>query len=229
MDIIKTLAAEFKIKNTQVEQTVALIDEGNTIPFIARYRKEATGGLSDVVLRDMDERLTYLRGLEERKEDVIRLIDEQGKLTEELREQILEADVLQRVEDLYKPFKKKKATRASKAKEKGLEPLADIIWSQECTDAKAEAEAFVDPEKEVRAAKLREEYGYSTGEREAAEMTGTTYSENIAQLSVERQNWRNNNLAYPRTKPVEENGEETEEDPGAHTPWTMSGEGGKSQ
>ena len=97
MDIIRTLAEEFKIKDRQVEQTVALIDEGNTIPFIARYRKEVTGGLSDVVLRDMDERLTYLRNLEERKEDVIRLIDEQGRLTEELRGQIEEANVLQRV------------------------------------------------------------------------------------------------------------------------------------
>lgn len=130
MDIIKKLSEEFKIRNTQVENTVTLIDEGNTIPFIARYRKEVTGGLSDEVLRDMDERLTYLRGLEERKEEVIRLIDEQGQLTVELAERIKEAEVLQRVEDLYKPFKKKKATRASKAKEKGLEPLADIIWLQ---------------------------------------------------------------------------------------------------
>lgn len=150
MDIIRTLAEEFKIKDRQVEQTVALIDEGNTIPFIARYRKEVTGGLSDVVLRDMDERLTYLRNLEERKEDVIRLIDEQGRLTEELRGQIEEANVLQRVEDLYKPFKKKKATRASKAREKGLAPLADIFWEQLCPDAKAEAKAFVDPEREVK-------------------------------------------------------------------------------
>lgn len=134
MDIIRTLAEEFKIKDRQVEQTVALIDEGNTIPFIARYRKEVTGGLSDVVLRDMDERLTYLRNLEERKEDVIRLIDEQGRLTEELRGQIEEANVLQRVEDLYKPFKKKKATRASKAREKGLAPLADIFWEQLCPE-----------------------------------------------------------------------------------------------
>lgn len=130
MDIIKKLSEEFKIRNTQVENTVNLIDEGNTIPFIARYRKEVTGGLSDEVLRDMDERLTYLRGLEERKEEVIRLIDEQGQLTGELAERIKEAEVLQRVEDLYKPFRKKKATRASKAKEKGLEPLADIIWLQ---------------------------------------------------------------------------------------------------
>ena len=108
MNIAEMLAAEFGLRQTQVDQTIALIDEGNTIPFIARYRKEATGGLSDVVLRDLDERLTYLRNLEERKEEVIRLIDEQGKLTEELESQIREAEVLQRVEDLYKPFKKKK-------------------------------------------------------------------------------------------------------------------------
>ncbi|MDO4745337.1 MAG: Tex family protein [Bacillota bacterium] len=131
MNIIEILAAEFKLKVTQVEQTVALIDEGNTIPFIARYRKEVTGGLSDVVLRDLDERLTYLRNLQERKEEVIRLIDEQGKLTEELKAQIEEAQVLQRVEDLYKPYKKKKATRASKAREKGLAPLAELFMAQD--------------------------------------------------------------------------------------------------
>ena len=96
MDIIQKLAAEFRIKVTQVEQTIALIDEGNTIPFIARYRKEVTGGLTDVTLRDMDERLKYLRNLEERKEEVIRLIEEQGKLTEELKGEIEKAEVLQR-------------------------------------------------------------------------------------------------------------------------------------
>lgn len=131
MNIIEILAAEFKLKVSQVEQTVALIDEGNTIPFIARYRKEVTGGMSDVVLRDLDERLTYLRNLQERKEEVIRLIDEQGKLTDELKAQIEESQVLQRVEDLYKPFKKKKATRASKAREKGLAPLAELFLAQE--------------------------------------------------------------------------------------------------
>ena len=131
MDIIQKLAAEFKVKVSQVENTVALIDEGNTIPFIARYRKEVTGGLTDVTLRDMDERLKYLRNLEERKEEVIRLIDEQGKLTEELKEKILQAEVLQRVEDLYKPYKQKKATRASKARAKGLGPLAEIFMAQE--------------------------------------------------------------------------------------------------
>ena len=127
MNIIEKLASEFKIKTSQVENTVELIDEGNTIPFIARYRKEVTGGLSDVTLRDMDERLQYLRNLETRKEEVVRLIEEQGKLTEELKGEIEKAEVLQRVEDLYKPYKQKKATRASKAKEKGLEPLAMIF------------------------------------------------------------------------------------------------------
>ncbi len=151
MDIIAKLAEEFHIRTAQVEQTVALIDEGNTIPFIARYRKEVTGGLSDVVLRDLDERLKYLRNLEERKEEVLRLIEEQGKLTEELKAEIEKAEVLQRVEDLYKPFKQKKATRASKAKEKGLEPLAMILYAQQLTDGAPEGAAapFVDPEKEV--------------------------------------------------------------------------------
>ena len=130
MNITEVLAKEFELRASQVEQTINLIDEGNTIPFIARYRKEATGGLSDVILRNLDERLTYLRNLDERKDEVIRLIYEQGRLTEELEAQIREAEVLQRVEDHYKPFKKKKATRASKAKEKGLEPLAQIIAAQ---------------------------------------------------------------------------------------------------
>ena len=154
MDIIQKLASEFKIRTAQVEHTVELIDEGNTIPFIARYRKEVTGGLSDVTLRDLDERLKYLRNLEERKEEVIRLIEEQGKLTEELREEILKAEVLQRVEDLYKPYKQKKATRASKAKEKGLEPLAMIIFAQLKTDGTPEeaAQPFINPEKEVNTA-----------------------------------------------------------------------------
>ena len=130
MDLIRVITEEFGLKTSQVRETVKLIDEGNTIPFIARYRKEATGGLSDVVLRDMNDRITYLRNLEERKEEVVRLIDEQGKLTEELRSQIEEAEVLQRVEDLYKPFKKKRATRGSKAREKGLAPLAEIMKLQ---------------------------------------------------------------------------------------------------
>ncbi len=151
MDIIKKLAEEFDIKVKQVENTVALIDEGNTIPFIARYRKEVTGGLSDELLRDLDERLKYLRGLEERKEEVLRLIEEQGKLTDELAEEIKKAEVLQRVEDLYKPFKQKKQTRAGKAKERGLEPLAMMINMQQekSGDPLEFAKPYVDPEKEV--------------------------------------------------------------------------------
>ncbi|HKM28824.1 MAG TPA: Tex family protein, partial [Anaerovoracaceae bacterium] len=154
MNIIQRLAAEFKVKVSQVENTVNLIDEGNTIPFIARYRKEVTGGLSDVTLRDMDERLTYLRNLETRKEEVIRLIEEQGKLTEELKEEIDKAEVLQRVEDLYKPYKQKKSTRASKAKEKGLEPLAMTMYAQqlETGDPLEVAMDFVDSEKGVESA-----------------------------------------------------------------------------
>ena len=154
MNIIETIAREFQLRKSQVQQTVALIDEGNTIPFIARYRKEATGGLSDVVLRDMDERLTYLRNLQERKDEVIRLIEEQGKLTEELRAQIGEAEVLQRVEDLYKPYKKKKATRASKAREKGLEPLAVIFREQkeESGTPQEFAQSFISEEKGVASA-----------------------------------------------------------------------------
>lgn len=154
MNIIETIAREFQLRESQVQQTVALIDEGNTIPFIARYRKEATGGLSDVVLRDMDERLTYLRNLQERKDEVIRLIEEQGKLTEELRAQIEEAEVLQRVEDLYKPYKKKKATRASKAREKGLEPLAVIFREQKEKSGTPQefAQPFISEEKGVASA-----------------------------------------------------------------------------
>ena len=151
MNIAEKLAQEFGIRLTAVEQTISLIDEGNTIPFIARYRKEVTGGLSDVVLRDLDERLNYLRGLEERKAEVIKLIEEQGKLTEELKSEIEKAEILQRVEDLYKPFKQKKSTRASKAREKGLEPLAESIWAQDrqSGDLLKDAEVYVDPDRGV--------------------------------------------------------------------------------
>ena len=154
MNIIETLAGEFKLRPAQAENTVKLIDEGNTIPFIARYRKEVTGGLTDVVLRDIDERLKYLRNLQERKEEVIRLIDEQGKLTDQLKAEIEKAEVLQRVEDLYKPYKQKKATRASKAREKGLEPLAMVLYAQQKKEGTPEeaAAAFVDPEKGVETA-----------------------------------------------------------------------------
>ena len=129
--MIKKLAEEFGLHLSTAENTVKLLDEGNTVPFIARYRKEVTGGMSDVTLRELQERLVYLRGLEGRKEEVIRLIEEQGKLTPELEAEIRKAEILQRVEDLYKPFKQKKATRASKAREKGLEPLAALIRAME--------------------------------------------------------------------------------------------------
>ncbi len=154
MDIIVKLNEEFGVKKVQIEQAVKLIDEGNTVPFIARYRKDVTGGLNDEQLRAIDERLRYLRGLEERKQEVLRSIEEQGKLTDELKAEIEKAEILQRVEDLYKPFKQKKTTRAGKAKAKGLEPLALIIYMQQnkSGDVLKAAEPFVDPEKEVETA-----------------------------------------------------------------------------
>ena len=128
--IIKIIAEELNIKDSQVEATIKLIDEGNTIPFIARYRKEVTGGLSDEILRDLGERLNYLRNLEQRKEEVVKSIDEQGKLTYEILQAIAIAKTLAEVEDIYRPYKQKKKTRATVAKAKGLEPLADIIIEQ---------------------------------------------------------------------------------------------------
>ena len=148
MDIIATLAEELGLKLEAVAAAVQLIDEGNTIPFIARYRKEATGGMDDVALRTLDERLAYLRNLEKRKADVLVLIEAQGKLTPELEEQIRSATQLQRVEDLYKPYRKKRMTRAQKAREAGLEPLANMIFMQVSTKGSAldEAARFVTPE-----------------------------------------------------------------------------------
>jgi len=149
--IIDQLTKELKVKKSQIKKAVELIDEGNTIPFIARYRKEMTGGLDDVVLRKLDERLIYLRNLKDRKDDVIKIIDEQGKLTPELKEKILKAEIIQQVEDLYRPYKKKRSTRATKAKEKGLEPFSQIIISQEKSEKSLEkiAEEFIDSEKGV--------------------------------------------------------------------------------
>lgn len=131
--IIQILARELGRSEAHVENVVRLIDEGNTIPFIARYRKEATGGIDDVALRELDDRLAYLRTLEARKADVLKAIDEQGKLTDDLRSKIEAATVMQRVEDLYKPYKKKRATRASKARDAGLEPLALLLIAQATT------------------------------------------------------------------------------------------------
>ena len=150
MDINKSLAKEFAVQLWQIEATVKLIDEGNTIPFIARYRKEATGALNDEVLRKLYERLNYLRNLEEKKAQVIAAIEEQGKLTEELRKQIQAAEALVVVEDLYRPYRPKRRTRAMIAKEKGLEPLANIIRLQMINHSvEEEAKAFLDGEKGV--------------------------------------------------------------------------------
>ena len=153
MDIIAKLSGELGIQRTQTEAAVKLIDEGNTIPFIARYRKEATGALNDEVLRNLFERLTYLRNLEERKETVLAGIEEQGKLTEELRAQILAAETMVLVEDLYRPYKPKRRTRATIAKEKGLEPLANVIVLQMIkTPLLEEAAKYIDGEKGVETA-----------------------------------------------------------------------------
>ena len=150
MDIILALTKELNVEEWQIEAAVKLIDEGNTIPFISRYRKEVTGALNDEVLRNLNDRLTYLRNLEEKKTQVLSSIEEQGKLTEELKKQILEAQTLVVVEDLYRPYRPKRRTRATIAKEKGLEPLANIILLQ-MTDKslEEEAKAFVSEEKEV--------------------------------------------------------------------------------
>lgn len=151
MDIVKKIAAELEIRPQQVEAVIKLIDEGNTIPFIARYRKEAHGSLNDEQLRNLSERLTYLRTLEEKKEQVLATIEEQGKLTDDLKAQILAAETQVLVEDLYRPYRPKRRTRAIIAKEKGLEPLAQIILAQEVTEPlETIAEQYVSEEKEVK-------------------------------------------------------------------------------
>lgn len=148
--INETIAKELNIRESQVEATVKLIDEGNTIPFIARYRKEVTGGLSDEILRELGERLNYLRNLETRKEEVKKSIEEQGKLTDEIILALENAKILAEVEDIYRPYKQKKRTRATIAKEKGLEELANIIYEQnETRDIKEIAKEFINEEKEV--------------------------------------------------------------------------------
>ena len=155
MDIIKKLAEEFKIKEEQVEKTVALIDEGNTIPFIARYRKEETGSLDDTLLRELDDRLTYLRNIEKRKEEVKNLITEMGKMTDEIALAIDNAKTITEVDDIYRPFRPHRKTRASVAKEKGLEPLAQLLLAQLDVyepSIEEQAEAYVDEEKGVASA-----------------------------------------------------------------------------
>ena len=185
MDLTSQLAHELNLKPSNVEAAVKLIDEGNTIPFIARYRKEATGNLDDVALRALHERLTYLRNLEQRKQDVITLIDAQGKLTPELRSEIESATQLQRVEDLYKPYRKKRLTRAQKAREAGLEPLANMIIMQASVKGSAldAAAAYVNPDA-----------GFDTPERAlagAADVVAETVAEdpeNVADLRAFTQN-----------------------------------------
>ena len=153
MDIITKIAEELGVGRKQVDAAVKLIDEGNTIPFIARYRKEVTDALNDEQLRALHERLTYLRNLEEKKEQVLTTIEEQGKLTDELRAQILAAETLVVVEDLYRPYRPKRRTRATIAKERGLEGLANILALQMTNRTMLEEAAeYVNPEKEVETA-----------------------------------------------------------------------------
>ena len=150
IDISAKLARELSIKQSQIESAIKLIDEGNTIPFIARYRKEVTGGLDDQVLRELFDRLTYLRNLENRKEEVKRLIEAQEMLTEEISQALDKAVTLQEIEDIYRPFRPKRRTRASMAREKGLEPLAVIIYSQKLVNGDVIALASsIDEEKGV--------------------------------------------------------------------------------
>lgn len=153
MDIVLKIKEELNVEKWQVEAAVKLIDEGNTIPFISRYRKEATGSLNDEQLRNLFERLNYLRNLEEKKASVIASIEEQGALTEELKKKIEEAETLVVVEDLYRPYRPKRKTRASVAKERGLEPLSQYVLNQDASeDVLKEAEKYIDPEKEVATA-----------------------------------------------------------------------------
>ena len=151
--IVETLQNELNLANWQVEKVIKLIDDGNTIPFIARYRKDVTGSLNDETLRKFDERLKYLRNLEDKKEKIIKRIDELGKLDDDLKSSILNANTLVELDDLYRPFKSKKRTRATIAREKGLEPLAQIILAQDVKESiKKIAKKYIDPEKEINTA-----------------------------------------------------------------------------
>lgn len=153
MDINKKLAEEFKLRQEQVDNTVALIDDGKTIPFIARYRKELTGSLDDQLLRELNDRLSYLRNLENRKNEVSSSMKKQGKLTEEISAALEKAVTLVEVEDIYRPFKPKRKTRASVARDKGLEPLAEFIIEQNIdSDPESEAEKYINSEKEIETA-----------------------------------------------------------------------------
>ena len=195
--ITEVIAKQLNIKEIQVKNTINLIDEGNTIPFIARYRKEVTGGLSDEVLRNLGERLTYLRNLETRKADVKRIIEEQGKLTDEIVQALENAITISEVEDIYRPYKQKKKTRATIAKAKGLEPLADIIYAQkEKTPIEEIAKQFINKENGVEDAD------------DAIEGAKDIIAENISDVADYRKEIKR--LCYLQGKIVTKNAKENE-------------------
>ncbi|HIU59166.1 MAG TPA: hypothetical protein IAC57_03590 [Candidatus Scatosoma pullistercoris] len=147
MDILQTITQEFNLTPNHAKNILALLDEGNTVPFIARYRKEMTGNCDDQVLRELSDRLSYLRNLEKRKEEVASAIEEQGKMTDEIRDALDKAATLTEVEDIYRPYKQKRKTRASVAVAKGLQPLADAIFAQDkALDVRKEAEKYITEE-----------------------------------------------------------------------------------
>ena len=191
MDILGVLTAELGVKRSQIEAAVNLIDEGNTIPFIARYRKEVTGSLNDEILRNLDERLKYLRGLEDRKTQVLAAIEDQGKLTADLKKKIEDAETMVAVEDLYLPFRPKRKTRASVAKERGLEPLADTIMLQMAKEpietlaapyvseekGVANVKAAIDGAKDILAERISEVAKYRAYIRNVTKEEGSIVSE----------------------------------------------------
>ena len=206
--ITNKIAGELGVKPIQVENAVKLIDEGNTIPFIARYRKEVTGGLSDEILRDLGERLNYLRNLETRKEEVVKSIDEQGKLTDELTIAIASAETLAEVEDLYRPFKQKKKTRATVAKAKGLEPLADIILAQEETRSIEEiAKEFINIDNLSEEDKANKDKVVATFEdaiQGALDIIAESISDNAKYRKyIKKVCYREGNIVTKATKPEE--------------------------
>ena len=208
--IAKTIAEELNVKETQVESAIKLIDEGNTIPFIARYRKEVTGGLSDETLRNLGERLNYLRNLEQRKEEVVKSIDEQGKLTDEILKTVAIAKTLAEVEDIYRPYKQKKKTRATVAKAKGLEPLANIIIEQKETKPIEEiAKEYINIDKLNEEEKKNKDKVVSTAE-EAINGALDIIAENISdnpkyRKEIKRQCYREASIQTKNTKDEKSN------------------------
>lgn len=206
--IIKTIAEELNIKTIQVENTIKLIDEGNTIPFIARYRKEATGGLSDETLRELGERLNYLRNLEQRKSEVLNSIEEQGKLTDEILQAVGIAKTLAEVEDIYRPYKQKKKTRATVAKAKGLEPLAQIIIEQkEKTPIMEIAKGYINIEKLTEEDKKNKDKVVATAEdaiQGALDIIAEDISDNAKyRKEIKRQCYREGLIQTKANKPEE--------------------------